>query len=287
MTNYIREYWKYVIGALFMHAAFAGLVVLASQSFARTPQVVPQLAIQAVVIDAEVLDRPARRERERLAAEQRRRDEQRKREEEERLRLEEEQRQQQELETQRQAEEQRQAEQVRREQAEAAEKQRVAAEAERKQRAEAERKRREQAEQERLAEIKRKQQEAEQRKRAEAERRAQQAREDQLQRELAEEEARMGAVNAGLLNQYIAMLQQRIERNWNRPPSAQPGLQCRVIVNQAPTGMVLSVQIRECNGDAAVRQSIEAAVLRSSPLPPPPDRRLFERTLDLMFRPME
>lgn len=286
MTDFIREYWKYLVGALFIHAAFAGLVALASHSFARPPQVVPQLAIQAVVIDADVLERPARRERERQAAE-RRREQERRREEEERKRLEDEQRQEQEREQQRQADEQRKAEDARREKAEAAEKQRVAQEAERKQRAEAERKRREDAERERLADIKRKQQEAEQRKREESDRRAQQAREDQLQRELAEEEARMGAVNAGLLNQYIAMLQQRIERNWNRPPSAQAGLQCRVIVNQAPTGMVLSVQIRECNGDAAVRQSIEAAVLRSSPLPPPPDRRLFERTLDLNFRPME
>ena len=58
-------------------------------------------------------------------------------------------------------------------------------------------------------------------------------------------------------------------------------------VAQTPSGTVLSVQIDRCNGDAAVKQSIEAAVMRSSPLPPPPDPRLFERNLVLIFKPLE
>jgi colicin import membrane protein len=43
--------------------------------------------------------------------------------------------------------------------------------------------------------------------------------------------------------------------------------------------------VRSCNGDEAVRQSIEDAVLRASPLPAPPDPALFERELLLRFRP--
>ena len=81
------------------------------------------------------------------------------------------------------------------------------------------------------------------------------------------------------------MIEQRIVRNWNRPPSARAGLECEVRVAQTPSGTVLSVQIDQCNGDAAVKQSIEAAVMRSSPLPPPPDPRLFERNLVLVFKP--
>ena len=83
------------------------------------------------------------------------------------------------------------------------------------------------------------------------------------------------------------MIEQRIVRNWNRPPSARTGLECRVRVAQTPGGTVLSVQIDQCNGDAAVKQSIEAAVMRASPLPPPPDPRLFERNLVLVFKPLE
>ena len=90
-----------------------------------------------------------------------------------------------------------------------------------------------------------------------------------------------------MLNQYIAMIEQRVVRNWQRPSSARPGLECEVRVAQAPAGTVLSVQLGRCNGDAAVRQSIENAVMKSSPLPPPPDPRLFERNLVLVFKPLE
>jgi len=34
-----------------------------------------------------------------------------------------------------------------------------------------------------------------------------------------------------------------------------------------------------------LRESVEAAVYRASPLPPPPDPRLFERNLLLTFEP--
>ena len=108
-----------------------------------------------------------------------------------------------------------------------------------------------------------------------------------MRNQIEEEEGRAQAENAGLLNQYIAMIEQRIVRNWNRPPSARTGLECRVRVAQTPSGTVLSVQIDQCNGDAAVKQSIEAAVMRASPLPPPPDPRLFERNLVLVFKPLE
>jgi colicin import membrane protein len=50
---------------------------------------------------------------------------------------------------------------------------------------------------------------------------------------------------------------------------------------------VVRAEVRSCNGDDAVKQSIEAAVFRASPLPPPPDPVLFERTLELRFRPYD
>ena len=46
-----------------------------------------------------------------------------------------------------------------------------------------------------------------------------------------------------------------------------------------------NVSIGECNGDQAVRDSIEAAVYRASPLPPPPDPALFDRQLVIAFTP--
>ncbi|MET0984000.1 MAG: cell envelope integrity protein TolA [Steroidobacteraceae bacterium] len=285
MAAFLSEHWKYFIGAVFVHLLIAGVVALTAISTShRTPP--PILAIQAVVVDRSLLEAPARRERERQqAAERRRKEQERQRQEEERQKQETEEKAQREEEEAKQAEVQRQAEQ--RKQEEQAAEQVRQAEVERKQRSEAERQKKEQADRDRIADIQRRQREAEERRRAEADRRAQELREGDLQRQLAEEEGRERAANAGLLNQYIALLQQQVIRNWNRPPSARSGIQCKVTVNQAPGGTVLKVAIGECNGDAAVRQSIESAVYRSSPLPPPPDQRLFERTLIFWFKPAD
>lgn len=271
MLDFAREYRNPLIAALLLHGLLAGLI---SVTVTPRPRIVQpaQLAIQATVVESQTLGR-LEREREAAAAAERRRAQEQARQEQ-RAREERE----------RRAEQARQAEIVRREEAE---RQRQAEAQRQRQAAEQERRRQQEAEAQRLREIERQRQaEAERRTREQAAR-EQAAREAELQRQLAEEEARQRAEDAGLLNQYIAMIEQRVVRNWNRPPSARPGLECEVNVSQAPTGMVLTVAIGRCNGDAAVRQSIEAAVLRSSPLPPPPDPRLFERNLKLIFRPAE
>jgi colicin import membrane protein len=60
-----------------------------------------------------------------------------------------------------------------------------------------------------------------------------------------------------------------------------------VEVVQVPTGDVMSARVTSCNGDDAVRRSIEKAVLDASPLPPAPDRTLFQRNLNVRFKPDE
>lgn len=119
-------------------------------------------------------------------------------------------------------------------------------------------------------------------------------REAALQRALTEELAateaaearRVAAARAASLSaQWAAAIQARVQRAWIRPPSAQAGLDCRVSVIQAAGGTVIRAEVKECNGDEAVRQSLEAAVFRASPLPPPPEPSLFERNIELRFRP--
>jgi colicin import membrane protein len=124
---------------------------------------------------------------------------------------------------------------------------------------------------------------------AEAEdRRIKAEREAELQRALnAEEERRNASRLAGLGAQWAQAIQARVQRAWIRPPSAKAGLDCLVVVTQVPGGTVVRAEVRSCNGDDAVKQSIEAAVFRASPLPPPPDPALFERSLELRFRPYD
>lgn len=124
-------------------------------------------------------------------------------------------------------------------------------------------------------------------KRAAAEEKQRAEREAELRRQLAAEENAQRARASGQGAAWAAAIQARIQRAWIRPESARAGLDCTVIVNQVPGGEVTGVRIGACNGDEVVRQSIEAAVYRASPLPQPPDPALFERTIEVRFRPNE
>ncbi|MEY4356758.1 MAG: hypothetical protein RL469_84, partial [Pseudomonadota bacterium] len=119
----------------------------------------------------------------------------------------------------------------------------------------------------------------------EAERRKRTELEADLQRQIAAEERVANLRQSGLGVQWAAAIQARVQRAWIRPTSARSGLDCKVAVTQIPGGTVVAVKVLECNGDEVVRQSIEAAVYRASPLPAPPDPALFERNLELRFRP--
>ncbi len=123
------------------------------------------------------------------------------------------------------------------------------------------------------------------RKDAAAAARAQTQREQELNAQIAAEERLAAARSSGLADQYVAEITARIERAWIRPASAQAGLSCEVHVTQVPGGAVVSARVGDCNGNEAVRQSIEAAVFRASPLPVPKDPALFERRLVVTFRP--
>jgi colicin import membrane protein len=105
-----------------------------------------------------------------------------------------------------------------------------------------------------------------------------------LKRSLAAEQA--NAVRSGpALANWQSLISAKIKSNWFRPPTARSGIECTLYVTQVPGGEVTQVRIGDCNGDQAVRQSIEDAVYRASPLPPPPDPSLFDRNLKIDFKP--
>ncbi|MEO8225275.1 MAG: cell envelope integrity protein TolA [Gammaproteobacteria bacterium] len=127
------------------------------------------------------------------------------------------------------------------------------------------------------------------REKADAERRkaADAAAARDIERQLKEEERLLAAADSGALANYVALIQQKVERNWVRPPGARAGIECVLAVTQIPGGQVTGVTTASCNADDAVRRSIEAAVLRASPLPMPDDAALFERNLRFTFKPDE
>jgi colicin import membrane protein len=112
------------------------------------------------------------------------------------------------------------------------------------------------------------------------------ARRAELQRALEAEERGNAARNSDDAMRWHAQITARIQRAWIKPPSARPGISCIVSVSQVPGGEVTAVRVNSCSvEDAALRESVEAAVYRASPLPTPPDGVPFERNLELTFAP--
>jgi colicin import membrane protein len=261
MAGIVREHAGPLVLSVLLHATVIGLLAFGVWNLRPKPAPKPQLALEATVVDESAIER----EMQKLEDEERQREQQR-REEQERA---------EQLRRERETEEQRLEEiKKQREQEEEAERLRVA----------------EQAKAVELAAKQKKEQDAKataEKKRKADESRLKKEREAELKRRLAEEERRDAAVGAGLLEQYIAQIQARVQRNWNRPVTARPGINCVVHVTQVPGGEVVGVRVGECNGDDSVRASIEAAVLKASPLPEPPDPALFERNLRLEFKPDE
>lgn len=284
-SSWFKAHMPYLLGAALLHVFVAGLFALTMIQMQRnTPP--PQLAIQAVIIDPKALSRPSRKAQQEAARkkEEQAAAERKKQEEEAAAKREQEERAEQERQAKEREQEKEQQERLVREREEqekvakekAAEEQRQQ-EAERQKKVEAERQQKAEAERKRVAEIERKQRE---REAADAK-----ARQQQLNDQIAEEEALTKARSSGAMSQYQAMLQQHIERQWIKPGSAKPGINCKLSVTQSPSGSVLSVKVTQCNGDAAVVQSIENAVQRANPLPLPSDMRLFERNLNITFQP--
>ncbi len=261
------------------------LAVLLSTSLVFMPDApFEQLAIEAVVVDEAALKRAAEQERraEQEAA-------QRREAEQLELRQRQEQERQQELAAQRKADaaaREKRAEQQKREQAE---QQRRAAEAKAAEVKAAEAAERKRQEAERAAERAKQQaaekKAAEARAKAAAEQREQQRRQAELAAALEEEEALFAARQSGAMNVYKSLIQQQVQRNWQQPASAVAGVECEVFVRQLPNGDVIEARVTKCNGDEAVRMSVERAVRAASPLPLPDDPRLFERNLTFSFRP--
>lgn len=87
---------------------------------------------------------------------------------------------------------------------------------------------------------------------------------------------------------YIVAIQTAIERNWIKPETIPRDVPCQVRIRQIPGGEVVDVQISDsCPYDDLGRRSLEAAVLKASPLPYASYEDVFNRDLVLKFVPMD
>jgi len=297
--SFVQEYWGWLIVALVLHVFFA--MAFALSTFTIPRQVPQQLTVKAVLVDEtktkSAQEAQARQQQERKR-EQRKIEEQREREQQRQMQ------QQREREQQNKAAQQRKAklEQQRRTKADAEQKvkadnarkaqQKARQAAERKAKVAAESKAKFEAERKAKAESERNAKlDAERKARADAEKKIADAatarRESELAASMAAEEQLIAARTSGELAEYIALIKQRVERNWVKPSGSASAIECEVYVSQIPGGEVVGVKTGRCNTDAAVVRSVEAAVYKSSPLPMPSNPTLFERNLRFMFKPQD
>ncbi len=159
----------------------------------------------------------------------------------------------------------------------AAEKKRLAEEKKKKAAAEKQRKA-EEAKKQAAAEKKRKAEVAA-RKKAQAEKKKAEAAARQLELE-AQYQAEQDLTEKQLI---MAAIQQKVDRNWLRPPGTPQNLSCEVRVRLGANGSVLLVSIIKSSGNVGFDRSVESAVSKADPLPMPTSPRLVSQFRDIRF----
>lgn len=102
----------------------------------------------------------------------------------------------------------------------------------------------------------------------------------------AESEQRASANKRGL-ESYVSKIRGKVRGNIVLPPGIQGNPEALVEVTQLPNGEVLDVRIKRGSGNAGLDTAIERAIRKSSPLPKPDDPALFQRVLEIKYRPFE
>lgn len=95
------------------------------------------------------------------------------------------------------------------------------------------------------------------------------------------------AAQARALAAWVERIRARIRGNILLPPDLKGNPEAIFDVVQLPSGDVLSVKLRKSSGHAGYDQAVERAILKSSPLPKPDRPELFQRELELRFRPLD
>jgi len=116
-------------------------------------------------------------------------------------------------------------------------------------------------------------------KKAEAEKKKAEAAARQLELE-AQYQAEQDLTEKQLI---MAAIQQKVDRNWLRPPSTSQNLSCEVRVRLGANGSVLLVSIIKSSGDVGFDRSVESAVSKADPLPMPTSPRLVSQFRDIRF----
>jgi colicin import membrane protein len=87
--------------------------------------------------------------------------------------------------------------------------------------------------------------------------------------------------------EWVDKIRSKIRGNIILPHGIPGNPEAIYVVSLLPTGEVLSVKQRRSSGHAGYDEAVYRAILKSSPLPKPDNPALFERQLELRFRPLD
>ena len=85
---------------------------------------------------------------------------------------------------------------------------------------------------------------------------------------------------------YIGRIQAKVKGNIVLPPGVSGDPSAQFNVDQLPDGTVLDVKLKRSSGNPQLDLAIERAIRKSSPLPLPDAKDLFDRNLELTFWPL-
>jgi colicin import membrane protein len=116
----------------------------------------------------------------------------------------------------------------------------------------------------------------------------QQQQERRLRELLAAQQAdaarKAAAARESAKDEYGNRIRAKVRGNWILPQDLQGNPEAIFLVIQLPTGEILNTKLLKSSGNPAYDTAVERAILKSSPLPLPSERSLFERELKLTFR---
>jgi len=110
-----------------------------------------------------------------------------------------------------------------------------------------------------------------------------------LQKAEQARQAEQAAAIGKVVDEYQAKIQAKIRRNIFMPPDVANDARAEFSVTLLPGGTVLKAERKKSSGNKMYDDAVERAILKSDPLPLPPDATLFNRfrELDLVFKPTE
>jgi colicin import membrane protein len=133
----------------------------------------------------------------------------------------------------------------------------------------------------------RQQAEREAQMRAQAEREAQMRAQAEQETRVRADQAAAGAARSKAQLDWIDKIRSRIRGYIILPPDIPGNPEAIYDIVQLPTGEIIDVKLRKSSGVRAYDDAVQRAILKASPLPKPVPADLFQRNLELRFRPLD